>query len=269
MFRHSTLAAALILTGCSKTDVAAEMEASLESTNHAIGIALIVADIASYHLDSPAEIPTGATSGDTGDTGVLDVRRHGEIGPCPGLFALSDDLIEIDFGTGCLPSSGLMPVVVAGATLVERRGDNFDGEFDTYAINLSHFITGSMTGTTTGVEGDLDISATFEIAATDGESELTASGSVTADFANDEVVLNGEVILEDGGRVKQTLKNVRLKLSDIPGECPEPASGKATAHRDTEAVVDYGRPGGGQVTVALGNRTSDDVRLCAFDSWIF
>jgi len=262
----------LTLAGCGKADVAAEMEASLLSTNHAIGIALIVSDVASYHLETPSEIPTTTDTGDTGDsgdTGTSPSRRHGQIGPCPELFALSDDLIEVDYGTGCLPRSGLMPVVVAGATLVVRDGTRFDGDFDTYAINLSHFITGTMSAEVTGTEGNLDITTDFDLTATDGTESLDAAGTITAAFTAETVSLNGTVKIKEKGSVRHSLDKVKLALSDIPGECPEPAKGHATAHRDADAIVDYAKPGGGQVTVELGKRTSDNVRLCAFDSWIF
>ncbi len=252
-------------TGCNKPDVAAEMEASLLSTNHAIGISLIVADVASYHLETPSEIPTTTGTTDTGGTS----RRHGELRSCPELFALSDSLIEVDYGTGCLPRSGLVPVVVAGAVIVERSGDSFVGDFDTYAINLSHPITGSIAATITGADGDLGIDVDFDLKVRDGGDKLNASGSVSAKSSDLGITVEGKVKIDEKQLVRHTLRDVKVRLEDIPGECPEPKSGTGIAHRDSDAIVDYAQPGGGHVTVNYGKRTSDDVRLCAFDSWIF
>jgi len=245
------------------------METALLSTNHAIGLALVATDIASYQLETPSEVPTTTT--DSGDTGLSDTgsRRHGENGPCPELFAVSDRLIEVDYRTGCLPRSGLMPVVVAGAVFVERSGSAFDGNFDTYAISLTHTLDGTMTGDISGTEGDLSISTTFDLRATDGEESLTATGSASAHFTDRSVTLDGAVRIDDGETIRSVLDNVVLDLADIPGECPEPRKGTATAKLQKDAIVDYAEPGEGQVTVRYGQRTSDDVRLCAFGSWLF
>ena len=69
--------------------------------------------------------------------------------------------------------------------------------------------------------------------------------------------------------IQNTLQKIVLDISDIPGECPEPRRGTATAQLTKDASVDYASPGDGQVTVTYGKRTSDDVRLCAFGSWLF
>jgi hypothetical protein len=273
--RHILLIGVTLATpACTKVDVAAEMESALVVTNHAIGLALLTTDIASYQLEIPSEVPTQTTdSADTGlnDTGTTDTgaRRHGEGGPCPELFAVSDALIEVDYRTGCLPRSGLMPVVVSGTVFVERNETSFDGQFDTYAINLSHTVTGSIEGTTTQGPNALQISTTFDITAKDGKETLRASGNTTAKLTGSEVTLDGDLRINEASAVKVSLDGLTLDLSDIPGECPEPSGGSATAGLSREAIVDYTTPGNGQVTVAYGKRTSDDVRLCAFRSWLF
>jgi hypothetical protein len=259
----------LAAPACKKVDVAAEMESALLVTNHAIGLALLTSDIASYQLETPSEVPTQTT--DSADTGTIDTgaRRHGDAGPCPELFAVSDALIEVDYRTGCLPRSGLMPVVVSGAVFVERGSADFDANFDAYAINLTHTIAGTMEGSTTQGPSTLNITTAFDITAEDGEETLRASGTTTSEVTGTDITLNGDIRITEASAVKVTLEGLTLDLSDIPGECPEPSGGTARAGLSREAVVNYSAPGDGQVTVSYGNRTSDDVRLCAFRSWLF
>lgn len=255
--------------------VADEMEAALEDINDAIAISLLVAEPNAWADVNPETTATVTTTGGTGGTGLTGSSpsglRHGAAGDCPELTRTDIDAtryaVEADYGNGCVSGSGLTPTVLSGVVDIEVEAEQVGLNFTSWKADLSRRVGGTVSGEL-GTEPDtVAVSGTVHV--DDGEGfRYEATLSLDLDLAGDEVVIDGTV--EPVGSDPVRLDGLRIRLTDIPGQCPRPYLGVATVTGDgPDRVVDFGVGSPGFVAVQRKGRTSQPTELCAFASEVF
>lgn len=255
--------------------VADEMEQALWDVNDAIAVALLVAE---PHAWADVEVSTTSsttTPGGTGGTGLggsaTSGLRHGAAGDCPGLTRLEEGegayTVSADYGTGCVSGSGLTPTVLSGSVSIGVVQDQVGINFSSWKADLSR----NVFGTTSGVLGDEPDTVTVSgnvILEDAGSYRYEAAIDLSLNLAGDEVQIDGSVNSVDSDRV--LLQGVRIRLSDIPGQCPRPYQGVATVTGDTpDRVVDFSGGADALVEVQRKGRRSQPTQLCAFASEVF
>ena len=257
--------------------VADEIEQALWDVNDAIAVSLLVAE---PHAWADVEISTTTTTttttpegtGGTGlDGSAPSGLRHGAAGNCPELTRLEDGVgsytVSADYGTGCVSGSGLTPTVLSGSVSIGVVQDQVGINFSSWKADLSR----NVFGTTNGVLGDEPDTVTVSgnvILEDAGSFRYEAAVNLSLNLAGDEVQIDGEVNSVDSDRVQ--LEGVRIRLSDIPGQCPRPFQGLATVTGEApDRVVDFSGGADAPVEVQRKGRRSQPTPLCAFASEVF
>ena len=271
----------LALFGCG-AKVADEMELALMIANDAVAIALLSAEPAAWY-DATDSGPSGGSggSGGTGGSGGSGATptpagaRHGAAGDCPRLDRTPDEgspwTVEADYKTGCVSGSGLIPTILSGPLMLAAADDLVQADFDTLTVSLARVATGSWAGMPTG-DDRFDFTGTLSLPEAERHRAIAAEVQLVVAFDEEaeRTTIDGAMSLDrHDGPVEVRFDGVRLRSSDIPGECPNPNKGVLTVLGSPDRTVDFGEPGNGQVTVMRKQRTSQPARLCSFAADVF
>jgi hypothetical protein len=240
----------LAVSGCeSEEQVAAEMELALQDANEVLVEALLSAEI----LGQPLE-PAGTL-------------RHGSACGCPCLEQIGvalPTITQLDYDlAACVPTSGLLPTLLAGHAVVEFDGAEADVTWDSLLVGLDQPVTGSLFG---GVElGDPAVlSPQGELAVGERQSAL----DLRLTLEGDGLRLSGQVtVAAEEPRVLE-LRDLVLSGQDLAGACPRPSAGTAALlhpKRERKDSVVRFLPDG-QVLVERDGRESQPTDWCAYAS---
>lgn len=237
------------LVACeSEQVVVAEMERGLRATNDAIQASLVTAELFGQVLAPP-------------DTTLRHATNCGC--PCSEKAGNLPFVLTLDYAPeGCLPDSGLLPVVVSGHAVLDWDGASAGVTFDLLTVS------------------GLPISGApeVEVGASGAETTLRATGPLTVGGTqvelDQELVIDADGLSIDGtavvdGQEPLALEGVRIPWEGLAPPCPAPTDGTATLRADPEVLIRLGRPGDGVVTVERRSRVSEQTDLCTYRAAAF
>ena len=234
-------------------DLSPESEASISSLQDTIALSAILADV------------TTDVDRDTAPSG----DRGGDGGGCPSR-AFSMMAITLDYGAGCVPTSGWTDSTVAGSvTLAIVRGSGtLTAVFDDFSVN-GQMISGSVAGSyeRTGQTLAVDIQADLAVTTTQGQVEWVASLTGSYTTGQSGVVLDGSVASTSASETTTSATLTGLDLVYVQNWiCPLPSGGSATlvtGSIPTTVTFSSTSPSTGEAAVQVGPLTQT-VDVCAF-----
>lgn len=208
--------------------------------------------------------------------GGQNVReREGSLGKaaspdCPTITregGLTDFTVEADYGQGCVPDSGLVPVPVSGAVSLSYASQVLSLAFAEWAVD-GQGVDGTVSGSYESLVGGLTLSLDSDLAFSGEGLPSSVVEAITAALGVTEVELDGEgaVTYPDGAAYGALATDVILPYANIQS-CPVPDSGKVVVDQDG-LVTTLTFIGDGQVTVEHG-KLSVDVPLCDYPGGLY
>lgn len=250
-----TAMALVTLWGCRRRDEvvidpitpSADMETALEVTNDVTTATLLATEL------------TMAVGAD---------EESQKANTCP-IVTRSLGSLTIDYGTGCVPESGLLPGEIAGSLTLTRDALNrtVTGTFTGLTYN-QHSIDGEVSGSYTrqGTDG-LDLMESMDLTIGVGGDSLDLVEDLTVQIRQTEVVLEGAVDYTDPTSVfSLDADGVAMNYVDLLASCPLPHGGMVTVAWESKVVtIEFQEhsPDTGYVTVSMGP-VSGDVPLCEY-----
>ena len=244
----------VLLGGCaSEALVAQDMERALRLSHVALASQLVATEVISHTLDEPTSPRT-----------TTDLR-HGESCGCPCIERDQEAppfTTRLDYpGTGCVPTSGLVPSLLAGHADLAFDGETVEVAFDELTVRRIHVVEGRFGGSVPGPDDALRVLGPWRLGSHDVELD-----TVTEYRPGIGLTMGGEAVV-DGERIE--LVSVDLPWDEIPPPCPSPVAGEARLATTPPVVVHFAQPGGGRVTVERGQRVSENVEYCAYRTDLF
>lgn len=178
--------------------------------------------------------------------------------------------VTLDYGTGCVPDSGLLNGVVAGSVTLQREPAQrtLTGTFDTLTYN-GDTVDGTVTGTYTRLGGGngIDLSETVDLVFNVGGTIVTVVQDLQLNVRATHVVVNGSAEYDDSTTwFDLDVDDIDFAYEDLAAVCPLPGAGIITVTFDTTTVTiefhDHS-PDTGYATVTFGP-ISGDVQVCEY-----
>lgn len=245
-----------VLVACeSEEEIAAEMERALRDGNTALVGVLLAAETLSHVHE-----PTATTARHDPDA----------CGSCPCLtrtgLATGPFTLELDYGdSGCLPTSGLVPTALSGHATLSWDGTTATATWNGLLFGLDEPVAGSLSGEVEDDGTTVRLSATGEPAIGAQSFDLDVDLEILG-----EVRIDGTVVVPGRPASRLAFDDATIPLDAIGAPCPTPAAGMVRLENpedtDKDVVVDFAKPGDGNVTVVRDDRVSEAVDWCAFRS---
>jgi hypothetical protein len=232
-------------------DPSPEMESALTASNDALTATLVATDITRTVDDAVGSKPMKA-------------------GTCPEITREVGQIV-IDYGTGCVPESGLVPGTVAGTITLDRDAvaRTVTGSFDalTYdgqtldgTVMASYTLLGGATG--------IDLAQAVDLTLTTGNATIHVTSDAQVGVRATNVTLDGNLSIDDGTTERLLgADGIEMAYADLAtAACPLPRAGTLAVTWDQVAVTitfDADSPSTGYATVTSGV-LSGDVPVCDY-----
>lgn len=232
-------------------DPSPEMEAALAASNDALTATMVATDITRTVDDAVGSKPLKA-------------------GTCPEITREVGQIV-IDYGTGCVPESGLVAGTVAGTITLDRdlQGRTATGSFDALTYD-GHTLDGTvMVGyTLLGGTSGVDLVEEIDLLLTAGSATVHVTSDVEVGVRATHVTVDGDLTYGDGTTdFLLDAAGLELAYADLAtAACPLPRAGTLAVTWDQIAVsiaFDADSPSTGYATVTYGTLTGD-VPVCDY-----
>lgn len=238
------------MVGCtSETRVVLEMERALILSNVAIAAELVTTEILVRSRAEPSPPPE-----------KTQPLRHGESCGCPCIERIDAGGITVttlDYpGTGCVPTSGLVPTTLSGHAVLEDDGATAEVTLGALTLGRVHAIEGSIGGAPLTGGGTSQVVADLQLA----DHSIQLDCAIVWD--PDRTVRLDGIVTIDGEALG--LDDMAIPVDDIAPPCPSPTTGVATLRGSPPVTVTFGADA--TADVRRRNRVSAGVDLCGYRS---